>query len=168
MNRGRMTLSVIALAPLDQFPDLLAALATDLAEELRASLPPHDLTALAADLAVEAGAMPLLGRLTPLLAQLTVAFGAERLLPGLAAHAAGFPDRHVPTSLGHLSHHLSMPVSAWDPPPRRTSGESSRACLPNRLFTQPRSLANLARAPTFTDVCTRSEEHTSELQSLTK
>src|SRR5947209_1011991 len=155
MDRGRMTLSVIALAPLDQFPDLLAALATDLAEELRASLPPHDLTVLAADLAVEAGAMPLLGRLTPLLAQLTVALRAERSLPGLAAPAACFPDFQIPSSFGPRSHHLSMPVPAWDPPPRRTSRERSRACLPNRLFTQPRSLANLARAPTFSDVCTR-------------
>src|SRR5207245_3478434 len=103
-----MTLSVGALAPLDEFPDLLAAFATDLTEELRASLAPHDLPALAADLAVETGAMSLFGRLTPLLAQRTVAFGAERLLSGLAAHAAGLPDGHVPSSLGHLSHHLSM------------------------------------------------------------
>src|SRR4051794_2316200 len=104
-----------ALAPLDEFPDLLAALATDLAEELRASLASNDLPALATDLAVKAGTVSLLRRLTALLAQLTIAFRAEGFLPGFAAHAAGLPDSHIPSSLGHLSHHLSIPFNREPP-----------------------------------------------------
>src|SRR5436190_22693218 len=96
-------LSSAALPPLDEFPHLLTTFAADLAKELRASFAPDDLAALAADLTIEAGTVSLFRRLTALLAELTVALGAEGLFASLTAHAAGLPDRHVPSSLGHLS-----------------------------------------------------------------
>src|SRR5207247_7156940 len=136
----------------DEFPDFLTALPADLAEELRASLPPDDLAALSADLTVESRPVPFLGRLTALLAELAVALGTERLFSRLASHPAGLTDGHIPSSLGHLSHHLSMPDQRGSRLlALKTAKEAGRPLL-HRLFTQARSLTNLASAPNFTDV----------------
>src|SRR5438067_1101 len=109
-KRGSLRASTVAaaLAAFDELPHSLAALATDLTEELRASFPANDLSALATDLAVESGAVSRFGRLTALLAELAIAFGAQLFLARLASHPPGLSDRHLPTAFGHLSHRLSL------------------------------------------------------------
>src|SRR5205085_3636236 len=61
-------------------------------------------------------------------------------------------DGHIPSSLGHLSHHLSVPDQRGSRLlALKTAKEAGRPLL-HRLFTQARSLTNLASAPNFTDV----------------
>src|SRR5439155_17148619 len=86
------------------------------------------------------------------LAELAVAFGTERLFPRLASHPASLPDGHVPSSLGHLSHHLSMPDQRGSRLFALKTAKEAGHPLLYRLFTQARSLTNLASAPNFTDV----------------